>query len=118
VLVGFNSFLAPAHEMRGAEKIIHEVEIYLGILIGAVTFSGSLIAFGKLNGKIDGKPLLLPARHWLNLLIALLCIGLGYRFLTAESFDGAFTALAIMTVLALLFGVHMVLAIGGADMPV
>ncbi len=118
VLVGFNSYLAPGHEMHGAEKIIHEVEVYLGILIGAVTFSGSLIAFGKLNGKISGKPLMLPLKHGLNLAIGLLCLGLGYWFLTAGSMDDGLTALAIMTVLSLLFGIHMVMSIGGADMPV
>jgi NAD(P) transhydrogenase subunit beta len=62
----------------GAEKSIHEVEIYLGILIGAVTFSGSVIAFGKLSGKISGNPLLLPARHWINLAGLLVVIYFGY----------------------------------------
>ncbi len=66
-LVGFASYVDTSVQYTGAEKTIHEVEIYLGILIGAVTFSGSVIAFGKLSGKIGGKPLLLPARHWLNL---------------------------------------------------
>ena len=67
-LVGFASYVDTSVQFTGAEKTIHEVEIYVGILIGAVTFSGSLIAFGKLNGKIGGKPLLLPARHGLNLI--------------------------------------------------
>ena len=66
-LVGFASYVDTSIVLEGAEKTIHEVEIYLGILIGAVTFSGSVIAFGKLSGKIGGKPMLLPARHWLNL---------------------------------------------------
>ena len=66
-LVGFASYIDPSVQFEGAEKAIHELEIYIGILIGAVTFSGSVIAFGKLSGKIGGKPLLLPARHWLNL---------------------------------------------------
>ncbi len=65
--VGFASYIDNSITFEGAEKSIHEFEIYLGILIGAVTFSGSVIAFGKLSGKIDGKPLLLPARHWINL---------------------------------------------------
>lgn len=118
VLVGFNNFLEPGKELHGAEVMIHHVEVYLGILIGAVTFSGSIIAFGKLNGFINGKPLMLPARHWLNLSIGLLCIGLGYLFLTSTSFDQSLMALGLMTALALLYGVHMVLMIGGADMPV
>ena len=69
VLVGFANYIDPAAsaEFTGAEKAIHEVEIYVGVLIGAVTFSGSVIAFGKLSGKIGGKPMLLPGRHWLNL---------------------------------------------------
>jgi NAD(P) transhydrogenase subunit beta len=105
-------------QYTGAEKVIHEVEIYLGILIGAVTFSGSLIAFGKLNGKIGGKPLLLPARHWLNLLGLLVVIWFGGEFVRAGSVAEGMTPLIIMTVIALLFGIHMVMAIGGADMPV
>jgi NAD(P) transhydrogenase subunit beta len=102
---------------EGAERSIHEFEIYLGILIGAVTFSGSVIAFGKLSGKIDGKPLLLPARHWINLSGLLVVIYAGYLFLSHEGWI-AMLALLVMTALALAFGVHMVMAIGGADMPV
>lgn len=117
-LVGFASYVDTSIQYSGAEKIIHEVEIYIGILIGAVTFSGSLIAFGKLNGKIDGKPLLLPARHWLNLLALLVVIWFGGEFIAAESVQSGMTPLIIMTVIALLFGIHMVMAIGGADMPV
>jgi len=113
-LVGFATFLDSSHHLAGAEKMIHDVEIYLGILIGAVTFTGSIIAFGKLSGKIGGRPLLLPARHLLNLAILFAWIILGYWFITT----GSLTALLIMTVLALLFGIHMVAAIGGADMPV
>ncbi len=118
VLVGYNNFLAPAHELAGAAKTIHDVEVYLGILIGAVTFSGSIIAFGKLSGKISGKPIMLPARHWLNLAIGIAALGVGYWFLTAGNPEDAMCALMIMTALALAFGVHMVVAIGGADMPV
>jgi NAD(P) transhydrogenase subunit beta len=68
-LVGFSSYVDTSVAYTGAEKVIHEVEIYIGILIGAVTFSGSIVAFGKLSGKIGGKPLLLPARHLLNLVL-------------------------------------------------
>jgi NAD(P) transhydrogenase subunit beta len=120
VVVGYASFIDPsaALDMSAAELGIHHVEVYLGVLIGAVTLSGSVIAFGKLSGRIGGKPLLLPARHWLNLALLLGVIGLGYVFLGAPSIDAGMQPLTAMTVLALLFGVHMVMAIGGADMPV
>ena len=117
-LVGFASYVDTSIQLQGAEKIIHEVEIYVGILIGAVTFSGSLIAFGKLNGKIGGKPLLLPGRHWLNLAALLIVIWFGREFLRAETVEQGMVPLMVMTVIALLFGIHMVMAIGGADMPV
>ena len=120
MLVGFANYIDPvasAH-MSGAEKAIHEVEIYVGILIGAVTFSGSVIAFGKLSGKISGNPLLLPARHWINLAGLLVVIYFGREFLRAGSVGEGMTPLIVMTVIALLFGIHMVMAIGGADMPV
>ncbi len=117
-LVGFASYVDTSIQLQGAEKVIHEVEIYVGILIGAVTFSGSLIAFGKLNGKIGGKPLLLPARHWLNLAGLLVVIWFGREFIHASTVAEGMVPLIVMTVIALLFGVHMVMAIGGADMPV
>jgi NAD(P) transhydrogenase subunit beta len=117
-LVGFASYVDTSTPLQGAEQLIHEVEIYVGILIGAVTFSGSLIAFGKLNGRIGGKPLLLPARHWLNLAALLLVIGFGREFLRAEGIAQGMLPLVVMTAIALLFGIHMVMAIGGADMPV
>ncbi len=120
MLVGFASYIDPAAAagFTGVEKTIHEAEIYIGILIGAVTFSGSVIAFGKLSGKIGGKPLLLPARHWLNLIGLLVVIWVGRMFLNAHSIPQGMAPLLIMTVIALLFGIHMVMAIGGADMPV
>jgi NAD(P) transhydrogenase subunit beta len=120
VIVGYASYIDPAASagMSPAEIGIHRTEVYLGVLIGAVTLSGSVIAFGKLSGRIGGKPLLLPARHWLNLVLLLAVIGCGYVFLGAPSIDRGMTPLVAMTVLALLFGVHMVMAIGGADMPV
>ena len=117
-LVGFASYVDTSIQLQGVEKTIHEVEIYVGILIGAVTFSGSLIAFGKLNGKIGGKPLLLPGRHWLNLAGLLIVIWFGREFLRAETIEQGMLPLVVMTVIALLFGIHMVMAIGGADMPV
>ncbi len=117
-LVGFASYVDTSIEFAGAEKSIHEIEIYIGILIGAITFSGSVIAFGKLSGKIGGKPLLLPARHWLNLVGLLVVIWFGYAFLQAPDIGAGMMPLLVMTVVAVLFGIHMVMAIGGADMPV
>ena len=118
-LVGFASYVDTSTVFSTeAERAIHEVEIYVGIFIGAVTFSGSLIAFGKLSGKIGGKPLLLPARHLLNLVGLLLVIWFGRQFLHAPDIQAGLTPLLVMTVIALLFGAHLVMAIGGADMPV
>ncbi|HDR9189421.1 Re/Si-specific NAD(P)(+) transhydrogenase subunit beta [Burkholderia vietnamiensis] len=117
-LVGFASYVDTSLQFVGAEKAIHEVEIYVGILVGAITFAGSIVAFGKLSGKIGGKPLLLPARHWLNLAALLIVIYYGRAFLHAETIQDGMLPLVVMTVIALLFGVHMVMAIGGADMPV
>jgi NAD(P) transhydrogenase subunit beta len=120
VLVGYANYIDPAAagQFTGAEKTIHELEIYIGILIGAVTFSGSLIAFGKLSAKISGKPVLLPARHWINLIGLLVVIYFGGVFINTHSVADGMTPLVVMTVIALLFGIHMVMAIGGADMPV
>jgi NAD(P) transhydrogenase subunit beta len=86
MLVGFANYIDPAAsaEFEGAAKSIHEMEIYIGILIGAVTFTGSVIAFGKLSGKIGGKPMLLPGRHWMNLVGLLVVIWFGREFLHAE----------------------------------
>ena len=127
MLVGFASYIDPASAFQmidgksvaltPTELHIHEIEIYIGILIGAVTFSGSVIAFGKLSGKIGGNPMLLPGRHWLNLAGLLVVIWFGREFLNAAPGEGI-TPLIVMTVIALLFGIHMVMAIGGADMPV
>ncbi|HVN41504.1 MAG TPA: Re/Si-specific NAD(P)(+) transhydrogenase subunit beta [Steroidobacteraceae bacterium] len=117
-LVGFANYVDTSAVIPADEKSVHEIETYLGILIGAVTFSGSIIAFGKLSGKIGGKPLLLPARHWLNLIGLVVVIVFGVRFLQAHDVAEGLMPLAVMTVVALLFGVHMVMAIGGADMPV
>lgn len=123
VLVGFASYLDPAAQdpetaLKGVEKTIHEIEIYLGVLIGAVTFTGSVIAFGKLSARISSKPLALPARHWMNLGLGLVCIWLGFLFVGAEDIGFGLIPLIVMTLIAFAFGVHMVMAIGGADMPV
>ena len=117
-LVGYASYIDTSVQFTGAEKTIHELEIYIGVLIGAVTFSGSLIAFGKLNGKINGSPLMLPGRHWINLFGLLVVIYYGGVFINTHSIADGMVPMAVMTVIALLFGIHMVMAIGGADMPV
>ncbi|MFL5308483.1 MAG: NAD(P)(+) transhydrogenase (Re/Si-specific) subunit beta [Polyangia bacterium] len=126
VLVGIATYLQPAG-VDAADRAAHLGEIYVGVLVGAVTFSGSLIAFGKLRGKIGSKPLLLPGRHVLNVVILTLCVAGGVIFLNADIpwptdgagiFDAGLPALLIMTFLALLLGVHLVMAIGGGDMPV
>ena len=119
-LVGFANYIDPgaAYQLTSTEKSIHEIEIYLGILIGVVTFSGSIIAFGKLAGKIGGKPMLLPGRHLMNLAGLLVVIFFGWQFLHSESVSAGLVGLTVMTVIAFLFGIHMVMAIGGADMPV
>ncbi len=120
MLVGFATFIDPeaAKEFTGAAKSIHEMEIYIGILIGAMTFSGSIIAFGKLSGRIGGNPLLLPGRHFMNLAGLLVVIYFGGVFMESHTIAEAMTPVVVMTVIALLFGIHMVMAIGGADMPV
>ncbi len=118
MLVGYANFLSHAVEYVGVEKTIHDIETYLGILIGSLTFSGSVVAYLKLSGKWGGKPLLLPARHWLNLILLILAIYFGYAFVIEAASGNGIQPLIFMTVIALLFGIHMVAAIGGADMPV
>ena len=118
VAVGYATFMDPEAHFLGVELTIHNIEIYLGVLIGAVTFSGSVIAFGKLSGRVTGNPMLLPARHWMNLVLLLGAIWFGREFVLQSAAGGGMTPLIVMTVLALLFGIHMVMAIGGADMPV
>ena len=117
VLVGVASVLEPGGFLSGTERIIHDVETCAGVLIGAVTLSGSIVAFGKLSGRIGGKPLTLPARHWLNLGLLIVALGFGWSFIASPQGAGLMPLLGL-TAVALVFGVHMVLAIGGADMPV
>ena len=118
VLVGFANFMDPNVHFTGVELVIHDIETYIGVLIGAVTFSGSVIAFGKLSGKISGKPLMLPARHWLNLALVVAMIWFGREFVAGSAAGAGMLPLIIMTAIALVLGIHMVMAIGGADMPV
>ena len=117
VLIGFATFMDPSIAYTGVEKTIHDIEVYLGICIGALTFTGSVIAYGKLSGMLGGQPMMLPARHWLNLAMFIAVVVIAVKFIGAEH-DQAIILLLAMTVIALLFGVHMVAAIGGADMPV
>src|SRR5690606_2488456 len=107
-LVGYNSFLT------GSSDAVHSVEVFLGVFIGAVTFTGSIVAYLKLSAKISGAPLMLPARHWLNLAAGIVSVGLMVWFVAAHSI----VPLVIMTVIALAFGWHLVASIGGGDMPV
>jgi NAD(P) transhydrogenase subunit beta len=120
MLVGYATFIDPvvSVSLTPAEKMIHEIEMYLGVLIGAVTLSGSVIAFLKLSARIGGKPVLLPGRHLLNLAGLVVVIYYGYAFVNAHSVQEAMVPMIVMSVVALLFGIHMVMAIGGADMPV
>ncbi|MGL5034698.1 MAG: NAD(P)(+) transhydrogenase (Re/Si-specific) subunit beta, partial [Microcystaceae cyanobacterium] len=117
VLVGVANYLAPDPSITGTEETIHQIEIYVGVFIGAVTFTGSIIAFGKLRAIISSKPLLLPARHLLNISILVASVFLGVQFMGFEPGLGL-QPLLIMTALAGVLGLHLVAAIGGADMPV
>jgi NAD(P) transhydrogenase subunit beta len=118
VLIGFANFMDTSIQFTGADKTIHEIEVYIGIAIGALTFTGSVIAYGKLSGMLGGQPMLLPARHWLNLVLFVAVIVVAIKFVGESDHQQATIYLLIMTVLAMLFGIHMVAAIGGADMPV
>ena len=114
VFIGINSDMSVHNFASDAERIIHEVEIFLGVFIGAVTFTGSIIAYGKLAGKIGGKALILPGRHLLNLAM----VGASFVLMIMYMNHAGSWTLYAMMVLALLLGVHLVMAIGGADMPV
>jgi len=118
VLIGFANFMDTSIQFTGADKTIHEIEVYIGIAIGALTFTGSVIAYGKLSGMLGGQPMLLPARHWLNLVMFVAVIVVAIKFVGEVDHQQATIYLLIMTVIAMLFGIHMVAAIGGADMPV
>jgi len=118
VLVGMASFLDPSHDLlEGTNRLIHDIEILLGVFIGGITFTGSVVAFGKLRGSLSGKPLLLPGRHFINLGMVLVSIWLGSEFLI-QGKDEAWVTLLIVTGISLILGVHLIVAIGGADMPV
>jgi H+-translocating NAD(P) transhydrogenase subunit beta len=115
VLVGLATYLQPENTLTGVEATIHELEIYIGIFIGAVTFAGSVVAFGKLNGSFGSKPLMLPARHLINIALLVSSVVLGVQFMGTEN---GLQPLLIMTGLACVLGFLLVMGIGGADMPV
>src|SRR6476660_3106630 len=112
VLVGYSSYLESRD--AGTDDRLHLVEVFLGVFIGAVTFTGSIVAFLKLSARIKSSPLMLPARHWLNLAALLVSAGLLLWFVAAHSI----VPLLVMTAIALAFGWHLVASIGGGDMPV
>ncbi|SCW90676.1 NAD(P) transhydrogenase subunit beta [Rhizobium mongolense subsp. loessense] len=114
VLIGLNSDMTTHEFASNAEKIIHEAEIFLGVFIGAVTFTGSIIAYGKLSGRIGGKALILSGRHIFNILMVLVSLALMIMYMNGA---GSWT-LYLMTLIAFIIGAHLVMAIGGADMPV
>ncbi|HGN1749820.1 TPA: Re/Si-specific NAD(P)(+) transhydrogenase subunit beta [Providencia stuartii] len=118
VLVGFNSFIASEGHADAVMENIHLTEVFLGIFIGAVTFTGSVVAYGKLSGKISSKPMMLPNRHKLNLAALVVSFVLLLIFVKTNSVGLQVFAMLIMTVIALAFGWHLVASIGGADMPV
>ncbi len=113
VLVGMASYLEPGQP----RSVVHEIEVFAGVFIGALTFTGSIIAYFKLRGSLGGKPLLLPGRHLINAAMVAACIYLGVLFTGAEAPAGL-TYLLIMTGISAVLGVHLVMAIGGGDMPV
>ena len=117
VLVGVAGTIEPGVALTGVEARIHEIETYIGVFVGAITLTGSIIAFGKLQGIISSRPLLLPVRHWLNLLAVLASVYLGTRFIGVSE-PPPLVPLLVMAGIAGLLGIHLVVAIGGADMPV
>ncbi|MGO1463576.1 MAG: Re/Si-specific NAD(P)(+) transhydrogenase subunit beta [Oleiphilaceae bacterium] len=118
VLVGFSGYIEPLTYTTGAEHTIKLVEVFVGIFIGAVTFTGSLVACGKLDGRIDSKALTLPGRHWMNLAAIVVSVVLGCWFIGTDSMALGIIALVVMTLIAAVLGIHLIMAIGGADMPV
>jgi NAD(P) transhydrogenase subunit beta len=117
VLVGIASYLGGHAAPTPTEQLLHEIEIFVGIFVGALTFTGSIVAFLKLRGTLRSKPLLLPGRHALNAGLLALCVVLALHFVGKDVSLGL-TPLLVMTTIACLIGVHLVMAIGGADMPV
>ena len=113
VLVGISTYMA--HPDKG---MVHDLEVWIGVAIGAVTFTGSVIAWAKLRGSMSGTPLLLPGRHFINLVMLAATVYLGMLFVNSSDFNDALIYLYIMTAITCVLGIHLVMAIGGADMPV
>jgi NAD(P) transhydrogenase subunit beta len=118
VLVGIGNYLQAEQSLTATEATIHQIEIFVGVFIGAITFTGSVVAFGKLRGILGSKTLLLPGRHLLNLGIIVASVWLGAEFIKAETLSDGLQPLLIMTAIASVLGINLVMAIGGADMPV
>jgi NAD(P) transhydrogenase subunit beta len=122
VLVGIASYISPDESVVAAGPaaiMVHEIEIWIGVAVGAITFTGSVIAWGKLRGSIGGKPMLLPGRHLLNLVMVLAVVAMAFFFVSEQTpHETGLLYLLVMTGIAFVIGVHMVMAIGGADMPV
>ena len=119
VLVGISSFMNPPEAMAGTALAVHHVEIWLGVAIGSITFTGSVVAWGKLRGSLSGRPILLPGRHLLNLVLTVVSMGMVFWFLDADlAPETGLLLLLVMTALTGVLGIHLVVAIGGADMPV
>ncbi|KLN98275.1 Re/Si-specific NAD(P)(+) transhydrogenase subunit beta [Moellerella wisconsensis] len=118
VLVGFNSYMAAEAFAEPIMENIHLTEVFLGIFIGAVTFTGSIVAYGKLSGKMTSKPLMLPHRHKINLAALVVSFILMLIFVKTDSVGLQVFTMLVMTLIALAFGWHLVASIGGADMPV
>ncbi|MDG2096631.1 MAG: Re/Si-specific NAD(P)(+) transhydrogenase subunit beta [Paracoccaceae bacterium] len=114
VFIGLNSAMQDLHHLTGAEIVIHEVEIFLGVFIGAITFTGSIVAYAKLAGRVNGKALILPGRHILNSIAVVASLILLVMYINSSQL----WTLYVMLLIALLVGAHLVAAIGGADMPV
>ncbi len=117
ILVGISAYLNPHAITNDAELAVHLIEVWVGVAIGSITFTGSIIAWAKLRGSISGKPLLLPGRHLLNAALTLGVVLLGIPFASASG-DAGLPWLIAMTVITCVMGAHLVWAIGGADMPV
>jgi NAD(P) transhydrogenase subunit beta len=118
VFVGLASYLHPNGGLVGAERVVHEIETFVGVCVGAVTFTGSIIAFLKLQGTISGSPVLLPGRHFINLVMVAVTVWFGVTFCGVTTSDEGQQWLLAATAVTGVLGIHLVMAIGGADMPV
>ncbi len=118
VLIAMSAFNNPvAYGIALAGEALHasnRIELFIGTFVGAITFTGSIIAFGKLSGKLGSKPLRFGGQHWLNLLLGIAMLGFGIAFFI----EPGWTPFLIMTAIAMLLGVLLIMPIGGADMPV